>query len=214
MTTVDQLELICPGDARKKADVYINDVGVSIKQSGGSFLYNRLQRANILEVYSFLKFSNINQKLRRIDLEVSRFHQGLLERRNRPWQTFFTEHDFKSLLEFLMMKYSANVGFTNHPASLILEAPAENISIDTISVFTFDEYFEIYKQKIKIAIRRQFVGQASRSEHTRALGLSRKRGNALWVFNDVVGEPSTGWSNEWSSEARKTVYFLMIEKVA
>ena len=121
ITNAEHIRMISPGDARKKADIYINEEGVSIKQTGGSFLYNRLQRASIFEVYALLNFTNIDEKLEQIDTEVRRFHEGLLERRNRPWEDFFTEDDFKDLLELLMMKYSAHVGFSSHPASLILE---------------------------------------------------------------------------------------------
>jgi len=214
ITNIEQLGIISPGDARKKADIYINGAGVSLKQTGGSFLYNRLQRANIYEVYNLLNFLNIDAKLGQIDAEVNKFHQGLLNRRNRNWQGFFSENGFKILLETLMMKYSPNVGFSAHPAELILEAPAKGISTGYISVFTFDEYFNQYKDKIKIAIRRQYVGQDSKSEHSRALSLLKKPGNKPWVFNNVAGSPSSGWRDDYPPNKRKTVYFLMIEKEA
>jgi len=213
ITNIEQLGLISPGDSRKKADIYINEIGVSIKQSGGSFAYNRLQRANLYDVYKLMDFSNITDKLHQIDTEVDNFHNGDLERRNRLWENFFTEEDFKSLLQFLMTKGSPNVGISDHPATFILQAPSVDISNDNISVFTFNEYFDQYKNKFQIAIRRQWVGQASNSEHTRALGLSKKPGNEPWVYNNVVGNPRTGWRPDWPVEERKTVYFLMIEKI-
>lgn len=52
MQNLDELIKISTTDSRKKADVYLNGIGVSIKQAGGSFAYNRLQRANIIAVYS------------------------------------------------------------------------------------------------------------------------------------------------------------------
>lgn len=199
-------------DSRKKADIYVNNHGVSIKQTGSSFLYNRLQRANILEVFALLGFSNPESMLQRLDKEVSDFNKGNLERRNRPWQDFFNEKDFKALVKFLMVQGSPNVGFSSHPAEFILEAPASNLSEANINVFTFDEYFEEYKNKIKIAIRRQWIGQDSESEHGRAVGLAEKKENAPWVFNEAVGTPRSGWMSGFPASERKTVYFLMLEK--
>jgi len=199
-------------DSRKKADIYINNHGVSIKQTGSSFLYNRLQRANILEVFTLLGFSNPESILQRLDKEVSDFHRGNLKRRNRSWQDFFNEGDFKALVKFLMVQGSPNVGFSSHPAEFVLEAPASNPSEANINVFTFDEYFEEYKNKIKIAIRRQWVGQDSKSEHGRAVGLAEKKENAPWVFNETVGTPRSGWIRGFPASEIKTVYFLMLEK--
>ncbi len=199
-------------DSRKKADIYINGEGVSLKQTGATFSYNRLQRANLLEVFTLLKFSNPEASLNRIDLEVKLFHGEKLDRRNRPWQDLFSEAEFKALLKFLMMDGAPNVGYSLHPAKFILEAPAQAISQENIEVFTFEEYFNKYRGNFKIAIRRQWVGQASNSEHKRAVGLASKPENAEWVFNTVVGEPRTGWKPGFPVADRKTVYFLMIEK--
>lgn len=212
ITTLADINFLSSEDSRKKADIYINSRGVSLKQTGGSFSYNRLQRANLHDIYSIVGFNNIEQRLLRIDKEVERFHQGLLDRRSRPWEDFFQEDDFRSLLEFLMMKGSPNVGLSLHPAEFILEAPPSSISVNSVSLYTFEEYFEKYKRDFKIAIRRQWVGQASDSEHGRALGLVQKPGNAPWVYKDIVGEPRTGWRSNFPQEAMRTVYFLMIEK--
>jgi len=213
MDTVEDVDVcLSAEDSRKKADIYINDKGVSIKQTGSSFLYNRLQRANIIEIFTLLKFNNPEKILQRLDQEVKNFHEGNLERRNRPWQDFFNEDEFRALVRFLMIQGSPNVGFSSHPAEFILEAPAGNPSEANIHIFTFDEYFEEYKDKIKIAIRRQWVGQDSESEHGRAVGLAANRENAPWVFNEVVGTPRSGWMAGFPASERKTVYFLMLEK--
>ena len=49
VTTIKQLALISTESSGKKADIYINGVGVSLKQSGGSFPFNRLQRAESIK---------------------------------------------------------------------------------------------------------------------------------------------------------------------
>ena len=212
ITSLSEINLLSSEDSRKKADIYINGKGVSLKQSGASFPYNRLQRANLRDVFVSLGFENVEEMLETADNEVRMFHQGVLTFRSRPWIEFFNENDFRALLEFLMMKGSPNVGMSPHPAELILEAPSANISSTNIEVYTFDEYFERYKDELCIGIRRQWVGQASDSEHGRALGLVRKPGNAPWVYRDIVGEPRSGWRSGFPKEAMRTVYFLMIEK--
>lgn len=199
-------------NSRKKADIYINHRGVSIKQAGASFLYNRLQRAEIIKIFSHLKFDNPKAILSSLDIEVKNFHLGNLNRRNRPWQDFFRGEDFKALVRFHMLLGSPNLGFSSHPAEFILEAPRNGICDRNINIFTFEEYFEEYKDKFKIAIRRQWVGQSSNSEHKRALGLLKKAENIPWVFDKVAGVPRDGWRSDFPVAQRKTVYFLMLEK--
>lgn len=128
------------------------------------------------------------------------------------------EQEFKQLLEFLMMKGSPNFGFSEYPAQYILEAPKKDINQNNINLYSFNEYFDLYKNKLSIAIRRQWVGQASESEHKRAFGLAKKLDNFPWVFDEVVGEPKIHkttrkrWKDDFPINKRKTVYFLMIEK--
>ena len=212
--TLNDLSKILTSDSRKKADVYLNRIGVSIKQSGGSVAYNRLQRASILNVYSMLGFERPDIKITQIDEEVYKFHQGLLTSRNRPWAYFFSEADFKKLLNFFMLIGSANYGISPHPARFILEAPALNLSQENLNIYSFDEYFDRYKEKFSIAIRRQWIGQLSQSEHSRALSMASKIENLPWVFTDIVGKPrgDMNWREDFPISQRRTVYFLMIEK--
>ncbi len=104
LQSLDDLSKISTTHSGKKADVYLNDRGVSIKQSGGSFAFNRLQRANLFEVYTDLGLTHPETIIAKIDREVHKFHQGLLPNRNQPWKTFFSEQDFKTLMIFLMLK--------------------------------------------------------------------------------------------------------------
>jgi hypothetical protein len=213
-----ELRLISTQAAGKKADIYINGIGVSLKQAGASFSFNRLQRAELLELLRTVGFADPAAKILRIDKEVDDFHNGLLEGRNRPWQSLFDENEFKSLIKFLMMESSPNLGKSTHPAELILEAPRIGISQQNIRVFTFDEYFDIFKQNLFVALRRQWIGQSSNSEHRRATGLAKKPGNAPWVYGSIAGTPgiskTTGkrWRDEVEEADRKTVYIIFIEK--
>ena len=208
----DVIRYLSSEDSRKKADIYINNHGISIKQKGSSFAFNRLQRANILEIFRLLDFENSESVLGCLDAEVNNFHQGGLERRNRPWHNFFTENEFRTLVKYLMLEGSPNVGYSPHTAEFILEGPTVGISETNLDLYNFDEYFEKNKGKLMVAIRRQWVGQDSRSEHSRALGLIKKSGNLPWVFENVAGSPRSGWRPDYPPSERKTVYFLMIEK--
>ena len=78
ITKLEDIDSLSTEDSRKKADIYVNGKGVSIKQTGGSFSYNRLQRANLSLVYTLLGFGYINEILNKIDSEVKKFYSGLL----------------------------------------------------------------------------------------------------------------------------------------
>jgi len=220
INTENDLATIKSDSSSKKADIYLNRSGVSIKQTGGSNCFNRLQRKSIIDLFNKLKLTEPDKKLTLLDSVVTKFHQGLLDDRNVPWSNYFTEPEFKKLLKFLMMKASPNLGVSFNPAQYILEAPKKNIDKKNIHLYTFDEYFDLYKKKISIAIRRQWIGQSG-GEHKRALGIANPKknpDNSPWVFNGVAGEPrksrTTGkrWRDDVSENERKTVYFLMIEK--
>jgi hypothetical protein len=204
-------------DSHKKADVYLNDIGVSIKQIGGSFAYNRLQREGLINVISSLDIDEPDSLLESFDDEVTKFHKGELESRDRVWASFLSETDFKTILKYFMLVGSAS-GDSKYPAEYILEAPYNPVDDKDIEVCTFDEYFEKYKDLYRISIRRVWYGQASNSEHSRAKGLMKKSDNLKWVFDDVSGEPGPKpdgekWRKNIPEKDRKTIYFLMLTKV-
>ena len=211
LKVLDDIDNISTSNARKKADIYLNNRGISIKQTGASVLFNRLQRANLDKIYSHVAITEINNKIIQLDYEITQFHQGKIFR-DRPWQDFLSEIEFKRLLSFLMLQGSPNYGISKHPAELILEAPTQIQSSADIQIHTFDEYFDKYKNNIKIGIRRSWIGQLSESEHKRAISLSKKIGNLPWVFDNIIANPPTGWREDVKVSNRKTVYYLMILK--
>ncbi len=212
LSDITATHLLRPEDAGKKADIFLNGKGVSIKQAGSSNLYNRLQRADMLRVFTSLGFSNPSNTLSKMDGLIWKFHNGEFQSRDRHWSEGFNEPDFISLLEFLMMKGSPNRGVSAHPADFILTAPKSNITPSNISCDNFKEYFTKYKAVIYLALRRQWVGQSSNSEHTRATGLATKPDNSPWVFKEIVGSPSSGWKTEveFPVKDRRTVYMIFI----
>lgn len=197
--------------ALKKADIYLNDKGVSIKQSGGNFPYNRLQRAGIIPVLKRLNIKDLESIMNKFDDEVKKYHTGFRVDRNIHWQELFDEESFKKLLKYLMMDgYPTKE--SKFPAEFILEAPKVVKSDSSINVFTFEEYFATFKDKIVFSIRRQWIGQKSNSEHKRATGLAKIINNSNWVYKEIVGQPS-GWRENFNEADRRSVYFLMIEKL-
>jgi len=194
-------------DAGKKADIYINGYGVSIKQRGGNFAFNRLQRAELLDVFRQLGFKRPACILGKLDGLIRRFHNGEFDTRDRHWTEGFCEADFKRLLKYLMMRGSLNLGVSPHPAGCILTAPPKNITRANIICETFSEYFDRCKNKISLCLRRQWVGQAS-GEHWRACGMLNKKGNREWCFRKVVGSPRTWWRKGFPIKKRRTVYMI------
>lgn len=199
-------------DSGKKADIFINGKGISIKQAGSSFLYNRLQRAEMIKVFTSLGLSNPNKSLLKMDELIKKFQNKEFSTRDRHWSEGFNESDFILLLEFLMMKGSPNLGVSAYPANYILTAPKKNISENNIYLDNFSEYFNKYKNEIFLSLRRQWIGQASNSEHGRACSLANKPNNSPWVFKEIVGTPRTGWKkeSEFPSKNRRTVYMIFL----
>jgi len=212
VTSLVDISQISIDDSRKKADFYINDFGISLKKIGGSFSFNRLQRANLLSLFNNLGFSKPADILMRIDQGVKNFHNGTVRKRNRDWSDFFSDVEFNALLYYLMMKGSPNLMNSKNPADFIMEAPASGFSVENIVVRTFDEYFKAYREKFKIAVRRSWIGQDSKTEHGRAKSLSNKQDNQPWVYDTISGSPRSGWKNNFPKSDRRTVYYLMIEK--
>jgi hypothetical protein len=199
-------------DSGKKADIFINGKGISIKQAGSSFLYNRLQRAEMIKVFTSLGLSNPNKSLLKMDELIKKFQNKEFSTRDRHWSEGFNESDFILLLEFLMMKGSPNLGVSAFPANYILTAPKKNISENNIHLVNFSEYFDKYKNEIFLSLRRQWIGQASNSEHGRACSLANKPNNCPWVFKEIVGTPRTGWKkeSEFPPKNRRTVYMIFL----
>jgi hypothetical protein len=207
---IKDISSVSSNNSYKKADIYLNRKGVSIKQSGSVFDFNRLQRAELPALLSLLDISNISGIIQKLDDEIDQFNQGLISPRDRDWREIFSEVDFKKILKYLMMEGSPNVGISDDPAEFILEAPTD-IRMNTIKVYSFVEYFEYNKDHFKISLRRQWIGQSSRSEHGRAVSLARKEENRRWMYDHWTGGPRS-WKTDFPEDKRKVIYFLMFSK--
>lgn len=210
ITSIDQIKT---ENANKKADIYLNGYGISIKQSGASFSYNRIQRAHLVKRFKALGLSDSQDTLSKLDSLINGYHSKEITDRDQHWSNAFSEKNFKVLLKYLMMKGSLIKGDSQFPVDYILTAPAIISAHEELACYTFEEYFEKNKKNIYLTLRRQWLGQASKSENSRAAGLIKKVENTPWCFSDVVGEPRTGWKTEaeFPSKDRQTVYMIYIQ---
>jgi hypothetical protein len=198
-------------DSSKKADIYINDIGVSVKEHN-SFLYNRIQRKNILSFFEKLlgtaKSINITRNLDNI---INQYHISNGDMiRNVDFIEIMDTDDFYIILKYLMLEGSP-MKTSKSNAELILINNKKISSDNDISVFTYDEFFDVFKNRISFALRRVWYGQKSSSEGKRAKSIISNADNSPWVFNDVKGEPRTGWDSEILPKDRKTCYLVFIE---
>lgn len=208
ITDSDSIE---SGNARKKADVYLNGTGVSIKQEGSSFLFNRLQRADLKRLFSLVGLDDVESSIKNFDQLIFDYHRGKITR-NVHWSKLLNRAKFEKLLRYLMMQGSPNYGDSEHPAELILTGPKTNISAIKLKVVNFDDFLSAHEKRIHFTIRRQWLGQSSKSEHRRAKSLVSKPENVPWVFKDISGQPR-GWlpESEFPAFNRRTVYMVYIE---
>ena len=202
-------------DRYKKADVYINNIGISIKEHC-SPLYNKIQRKHIpnLIKYLFPDRKDLEDILNNtIDTKIERVNQG--SNRDIHWSRIFSKKDFFIILEFLMMRGYADTKLSSHPADYILISPKHltHENIKDIKILSFENFFEEYKNNIVIAARRIWIGQNSRSENRRALGINKQEDNKRWVFKNISGKPTSSWNTSFPSEDRREVFYLNINTV-
>ncbi len=208
----EDISLVTSDNSSKKADILLNDIGISLKQTGVSFAFNRIQRESVVSLFKLLKIKSPRKILDKLDLEVDNFHNGINSSRSRPWRNIFTLQDFTIILQYLMMKGSPNLRESSFPAQYIIEGkPKLNVNSD-LKLFTFEEYLETYQDNLFVAIRRCWYGQSSKSEHNRAMSLMKKSGNTKWIYDNVSGTPKGEWRDNIAESDRKTVYYISIEK--
>ena len=207
------LDEFFPDDSSKKADVFINDLGCSLKQKGGNFSYNRLQRKNLTNFFcEFIDDTKIVEKIiLKIDQKIKLFHAGKIIR-NFKFLDVMSENEFKDVLRYLMTEGSPNLGKSNFSVKYIIEANKNIKTVDDLLINTFDEYFMNKKNSISFAIRRHWIGQKSKSENGRAKSLFKSPKNKPWCFNKTVGTPKSGWDLNVAEKDRKTAYTLSIEQ--
>ena len=74
--TSQNIEKFKSDDSSKKADIYLNDIGISLKQDGGSFAFNRIQRKFLPNFLSkILNFDNAEEIIKKIDVQIQSFHK-------------------------------------------------------------------------------------------------------------------------------------------
>ena len=218
LKSLEDLSKVDSSDSTKKADFYINDVGISIKQEGSSPLYNKAQRKHLKDFFNFFFKENISSMIiNNLDKEVKQYH---LNRRLRDirFSEIMSEDKFKKVLKYLMLDGNADLKNNDFKAKLILVSKKKPNKIDDLNFMNFDKFFLRYKSLLVFALRRTWVGQLSKHEHSRALSISKVSENQKWVFNEVSGKPRAKkgklWRDDFDQNARKTVYYLNINLIS
>ena len=198
-------------DRYKKADVYLNDFGISLKEECAP-LYNKIQRKHLPNLINYLfpnKLDLVDKTISLLDLEIDKVNQG--SNRDIQWSKIFSENDFRELLYFLMMRGYADTKISSHQVDYILIAPKKisHENIHEIKVLSFEEYFERYKNKIMIAARRIWIGSNSNSENKRAHSISKSELNKEWIYKNISGEPRQ-WDKSFPIDDRREIFYLNI----
>lgn len=213
ITNTNQLKQFSSSDKHKKADVYLNNIGISMKE-GVSPIYNKIQRKHlsVLFKYLFPEKQFLEKFLKTIDQKIEEVNKG--SKRDIPWQDVFSEEEFSPILKFLMLEGYADTKISSYPSQYILIAP-KHISEENksdIKVLTFEEYFSEYKNKIVLAARRIWIGMKSKSEGRRASSMSKAKENQKWIFKNISGEPRE-WDSSLPSQDRREVFYLNINTI-
>ena len=214
ITNKEEIDKFKSDDSRKKADVYLNNIGISLKQEGGHFDFNRLQRRYFFSVFSkfFNQKENINI-LDKLDNKISECHNG-----KGNINTFVSVEDimnynnFKKIHKYLMFDGSPAYGDSKYKAKFIIKSKEKIDEFNDIKIYSYDEYFEKFKKLIFIRLSRHFYGSGSKSEHNRARGLINNKDNKPWCFKNTKGVPDSGWRKEIEEKDRQTTYTLSIEQ--
>jgi hypothetical protein len=197
-------------DANKKADIFINGIGISIKEKS-SVLYNKWQRKNAFDLLNLFNPTKVStQILQKLDKKVSELNQGLILRDVNASQ-IMTNKQLSDFLEYTMFIGSANHGKSSFPAQYVLIAPKKISSPTELEILNFNQFFKKYKNNIVFALRRCWYGQKSNSEHNRASGMINDLLNKPWVYNNISGQPR-GWKpiSEVPIIDRKEVFYINV----
>lgn len=201
-------------DSSKKADVFFNDIGISIKEKGGN-PYNKLYRKDLSFMKDFIKNDvKYEQVIKNLEKKLNEIHSNNLKR-DVFWKDVIEEKNFKPILKYLMMDgkpFKKN----DFPAKFILIHDQNIASNKNLTLLSFDEYFDSYKDKINFAFRRVWYGMTS-DEHKRAKNICYQHTDSEgWCFNTITGEPrkrkdgKSIWRSDIIESDRRTAYYLNI----
>ena len=99
---VEEIEKNSSSDSSKKADVYLNSQGISIKENG-SKLYNKLYRKDLNFINKFINDKKTTKTvIQKIDNKLKQIHTKSLKR-DVMWSDLIEEKYFKPILKYLMI---------------------------------------------------------------------------------------------------------------
>ena len=201
-------------DSSKKADIYLNDIGISIKEVNGN-PYNKLYRKDLNFINTFVKDDKItNDIIDKIENRLKLIHRNDLKR-DVVWKDLIDKKYFKPLLEYLML-FGKPFKKNEFPAKYILVCKKKVFSNEDLKLLTFNEYFDLYENRLSFAFRRVWYGMTS-DEHRRAKNICFEHKNSSnWCFKTIIGKPrkrkdgKSIWRSDISSSERRTAYYINI----
>ena len=210
INSVSELESFSSNDRYKKADIYLNNIGVSVKEHSAP-LYNKIQRKHLANLLDQLLGSSPRnlEIINKLDDAVRKVNEG--SNRDIKWNTIFSQDEFYQILNFLMMRGYADLKESLHPAELILVAPkiTEMSNVNEVTLLSFSEFFDNYKENIVIAARRIWLGSKSNIENKRAKSMLKSIDNQSWVYEKISGAPRS-WDPQFPIHDRKEIFYLNI----
>tara|TARA_X000000368_G_C22968558_1_gene684344 strand:- start:482 stop:1258 length:777 start_codon:yes stop_codon:yes gene_type:complete len=214
ISNLDDIEENSSSDSSKKADVFFNDIGISIKAKNGN-PYNKLYRKDFSFMKKFIKNDDkYKQVVKNLEEKLKKIHSKDLKR-DVFWKDIIEEKYFKPVLKYLMMDGKPSKK-NNFPAKFLLIHDDSIKSNENLALLSFDEYFENYKDKIYFAFRRVWFGATS-SEHERAKNICYQHLESEgWCFKTITGKPAKRkdgksiWRSDIMTSDRRTAYYLNI----
>ena len=213
---VEEIEKNSSSDSSKKADVFLNSHGISIKENG-SKLYNKFYRRDLNFINKFINDKKTTKiVIKKIENKLKQIHTKSLKR-DVMWSDLIEKKYFKPMLKYLMMDgkpFKKN----KFPADYILESSKNITTASDLSLYSFEEYFKKNYNYITFAFRRVWYGMTS-SEHKRAKNICfHHEDSSNWCFKSIVSAPrkrkdgKSIWRDEIKKKDRRTAYYLDISQ--
>ena len=214
---VEEIEKNSSSDSSKKADVFLNSHGISIKENG-SKLYNKLYRRDLNFINKFINDKKTTKiVIQKIDNKLKQIHTKSLKR-DVMWSDLIEKKYFKPMLKYLMMDgkpFKKN----KFPADYILESSKNITTVSDLRLYSFEEYFKKNYNYITFAFRRVWYGMTSGTEHNRAKNICfHHEDSSDWCFKSIVSAPrkrkdgKSIWRDEIKEKDRRTAYYLDISQ--
>ena len=169
-----------------KADIVVNNKGVSLKQRGGSNVLNWITSSQSKRIFpgSHKIISDYARDVALLKAPVQ-VTPASLSIKESDWERIINWAAFDGTID----SKSENIYKPSPvPADVVVMGPKSGISLNNISVYNKDDYFENNKDNLIFLFRRILVGQQS-SKHPGKEASNSKTGrrdtNREWQYEDL-----------------------------